>query len=386
MSLGGGVALAAERIVKPVEGMHHAISRPWFRALGPLGRPVRLMHDAISGIVYTSIRGGAAAIGVSLAARVSDSSPTADTARAVVNGFWGDALGRYASLMGTEMAIRDRNGEPVRMGPAPVAALPDPTGRLVVLVHGLIKTERCWQVRDNRPGLLEALDRHPTVTPLSVRYNTGLPVAANGAHLASLIEAVRQDWPVPVESIALVGHSMGGLVTLETCAAARRADHSWIDSVTDVVTIGSPHRGAPLESLVRVAARALTITAQTRPLADFLESRSRGIKDLGPGIGGFGAEHELEAVAASPIRTHFVAGVVTSNPGNPFGALVGDLMVRPSSTTPRRLNPTNVVVLGGVHHFDLLHEPAVIERVIQWLVPLSGDERPVGDRHVVPSS
>lgn len=367
MSLGGVIALATERIVTPVEGMHHAISRPWFRALGPLGRPVRLMHDAISGIVYASVR-GAAAGGAEVAALVSGDSRAADASGAVANGLWGDALGRYASLIGTEMGIRDRDGNPVRIGgPEPEAGPPLPTGRLIVLVHGLIKTERCWRARDDKPGLFEALEGHQTVTPLMVRYNTGLAVATNGEHLASLIETVRLAWPVPVESIALVGHSMGGLVVLEACAAARRNDHAWIRSVTDVVTIGSPHRGAPLESLVNVVSQVLTVAPQTRALAEFLETRSRGIKDLGSGIGGSGARDELQVAAASPIRTHFVAGVVTANPGNPFGALVGDLMVRPSSATPEGLEPTNVVVLGGVHHFDLLHERAVIERVVQWL-------------------
>ena len=63
MSLGCAVSLAAERIVMPVERMHHAIARPWFAALGTLGKPVQLAHDAISRMVYGSIRFGAVVVG-----------------------------------------------------------------------------------------------------------------------------------------------------------------------------------------------------------------------------------------------------------------------------------------------------------------------------------
>jgi hypothetical protein len=67
-----------------------------------------------------------------------------------------------------------------------------------------------------------------------------------------------------------------------------------------------------------------------------------------------------------------VAGVVTSHPGHPIAAIVGDLMVRPaSSTSIRRLDPIDVVVLGGVTHSELLYDPAVIDHVLGWLVPQS---------------
>ena len=65
-----------------------------------------------------------------------------------------------------------------------------------------------------------------------------------------------------------------------------------------------------------------------------------------------------------------MAGVITADPAHPFGAVVGDLMVRPASgTRVAGLDPANVAVLGGVHHFDLLHEPAVVDRVMGWLEP-----------------
>jgi hypothetical protein len=378
MSLGSTVALALERIVEPVEGMQRAIAGGWLAALGPVGRPVRLAHDAVARVVYGSIRLGAAAVGVGLDTVGAVETRTAESVQALVNGLWGDALGRHEDRLGMSMSLRDGRGAPVAVGSELAAAFPAATGQLVVLVHGLIKTERCWHDRNGEQGLIGSLEDHPSLTPIAIRYNTGIRVAANGARLASLLDEVHSGWLVPVQSIALVGHSMGGLVVDSACTAARQAGYGWIDDVSDVVTIGSPHRGAPLEKLVNVVAQGLRVAPQTRPLADFLNTRSAGIKDLRIGVI---AEDDpkrtksdderaiADDTAMRPdIRYHFVAGVITSDPTHPLGAVVGDLMVRPASgTASPQLDPTNVVVLGGVHHFGLLHDPTMIDRVMGWL-------------------
>lgn len=371
MSLGTAVALVVERIVEPVEAMHRTLTRPWFAAFGAPGRMVGLAHDTITGLVYGSIRTGAAAVAVGIDTRVAVDSPSAEVAQAFVDGLWGDELGRHGPRLATSMSVRDRQGGPIPVGPDLAAALPTATGRVVVLVHGLIETERCWHGTDGRPGLIDSLEDHPVLTPVAVRYNSGLPVASNGALLASLLEALHAHWPQPVRSIALVGHSMGGLVARSACAAADRAGHRWIEEVTDVITIGSPHRGAPLEKLVAIVARALGAAPQSRPLADFLDARSQGIKDLR--FGSIGVDPGAEPGSAGPagdVEHHFVAGVITANPVHPVGALVGDLMVRPaSSTRAREVAPSSVAVVGGTHHFDLLHQPAVVDRVMGWLAP-----------------
>jgi pimeloyl-ACP methyl ester carboxylesterase len=265
------------------------------------------------------------------------------------------------------MSVHDRSGEPVPFGPGIAAAFPSATGHLVLLVHGLMESERCWDGTDITPGMVRAIEEHPGLTPVAVRYNTGLSIESNGARLASLVEALHDAWPLPVQSISIVGHSMGGLIARGACVAGVRAGHRWIEDVTDVVTIGTPHEGAPLEKFANLVAWGLGVTSQTRPLADFLDSRSRGIKDLR-----FGTIDDAEDTlgALSHIDHHLVGGVVTSNPDHPVGAIVGDLMVRPaSSTRARGLDPTNVLVVGSARHSDLLHDSAVIDTVVRWLAP-----------------
>lgn len=379
MSLGASVALVTERVVEPIEGMHRAIAQRWFGAAGRLGKPVHMAHDAISHVVYGSIRFLGTSVGMGIDAKTAAESPAADTARSFVNGLWGDALGRHSDRLGIPMTIRDADGAAVAAGQELAAVFPAATGQLVLLVHGLVETERCWHGTDAQPGLIHSLDDHAALSPVAIRYNSGLRVSANGSLLAALLEHLHSTWPVPVESISLVGHSMGGLVVRSACTQARTAGHRWIEDVDHVVTTGSPHLGVPLEKYVNVLAWGLSAAPETRPLADLLNSRSVGIKDLR-----FGAIAEDDwqgvdpnallrnTVGEHPLPTdidhHFVAGVVTSNPHHPIGVLIGDLIVRPASSTGQsHWIAQDVVVVGGTHHFDLRHDPAVIARVMGWL-------------------
>ncbi len=360
MSFGSAISLAVERVVEPVEGMHRAIAGRWFAAVGSAGRPVQVVHDTTSAIVYESIRLAGTAVGLGLDATVRLRPATADALQAATNGLWGDRLGRHRDRLSINMSLRDRNGVVIVPGSGSPAEV---TGNLVVLIHGLINTERAWQGTDSSPGLLAALEEHPTLTPLTLRYNTGLPIADNGRMLAQLLEQVHGSWPQPVESVSLVGHSMGGLVARAACLAAMASGDRWIDDVTHVVSLGSPHLGVPLERLVETAARGLAVARATRPLSGFLSRRRRGIKDLQPSA-------EIYRELPASISHHFVAGVFTSDPAHPIGAAMGDLMVRVRSATGgRALRSENVVVIGGVKHSDLTRDAAVVDQVVSWLEP-----------------
>ncbi len=378
-NVGSALAFAAERVALPVETMHQVIAGHWFGPLGAVGAPVRKLNDILMTAAYGSVRLGADAVGVGLDELITIDRGVSDQVQAFVNGLWGDDLGRHEDRLEITMAIRDHGGAPVMIGPDLAVAFPAATARLVVLVHGLVETEQCWSGPATEPGLAQALENDARLTPVSIRYNSGLRVSNNGELLASLLEDVYSAWPVPVQSIALVGHSMGGLVVRSACEAARAAGHGWIDDVDNIVTVGAPHRGSPLEKLANVSAWGLGIAPVTRPLAGFLNRRSVGIKDLR-----FGAIVEDDWKGVDPdallrnavvdrpltpgIDHHFVAAVVTSDPTHPVGAAIGDLVVRPgSSTGGGHLEPRNVVVVGGKHHFDLLRDPDVIDCVLGWL-------------------
>src|SRR5947209_14653024 len=101
------------------------------------------------------------------------------------------------------------------------------------------------------------LERDLGLTPVYVRYNTGRHISENGRSLHELIEQLVACWPVDVEKVALIGHSMGGLVARSACCHASESGGEWVRRVRHVVTLGTPHMGAPLAQAVHYASAGL---------------------------------------------------------------------------------------------------------------------------------
>ena len=168
----------------------------------------------------------------------------------------------------------------------------------------------------------------------------------NGLELADLIERLVAGWPVEVERIALVGHSMGGLVARSACYQAAERGDAWVGRVRQVVSLGSPHMGAPLAQGVHWASAALHALPETRPLAGFLRRRSAGIRDLRQGslVDADWLERDPDALRAAACQevpllegaTHcFVAATVLPDPHHPVSRLVGDCLVLEASASGR---------------------------------------------------
>lgn len=164
---------------------------------------------------------------------------------------------------------------------------------------------------------------------------------------------------------------MGGLVARSAC----HVGGDWTRLVTHVVSLGSPHTGAPLESAVHYAAHALGAVPETRPLSRFLRRRSAGIRDLRSGSlvdeDWRGRDPDaLRAVACREVpllegATHcFVAATVTRSPRHPVARVVGDWLVLERSATHRAQEALHV---GPAHHLALLNHPAVYERLAAQL-------------------
>ena len=140
-----------------------------------------------------------------------------------VNGLIGDKLLRERPQLAIPMGVR-LHGADVDLEPdALAAAYPEATGRLVLFLHGLCENESYFQRHRERTGTTYAeMLAGLGWTPLMLRANTGLPLRENGAALTALVQRVVDGWPVPVTRIALVGHSLGGLVIRAAGAVADR--------------------------------------------------------------------------------------------------------------------------------------------------------------------
>ena len=109
------------------------------------------------------------------------------------------------------------------------AAFEENTDRLVVFVHGLCETEEAWWLGTRADPAADApaprtygarLRDDLGFSPLYLRYNSGLHISENGRRLSWLLEELCREWPVEVRELALVGHSMGGLVARSACHEA----------------------------------------------------------------------------------------------------------------------------------------------------------------------
>jgi pimeloyl-ACP methyl ester carboxylesterase len=270
-----------------IGSIQRAVSGRVFRMVGPGAVLVRPVHERVTRGVYTGLSAGTRALGMAAGAVASrregaliSTTPRGSAMIAAITGLTGDALEEQGSPLAQPMALRVA-GEPVEPEAGELAAaFPDATPSIVVFLHGLMETEFSWGTGETYGTRLE---RELGYTPMTIRYNSGLRISRNGRCLSELMEEIVANWPVEVERIALVGHSMGGLVARSACHCGALEDAGWVQHVRHSVSLGTPHLGAPLEQVVHFLSAGLARLPETRPFANFLRRRSGGIRDLRQG-------------------------------------------------------------------------------------------------------
>ncbi|MEQ6902437.1 hypothetical protein [Nocardioides sp. YIM 152588] len=366
-----GVAAARETHLAWVRRIHGAADR----VAGPTARWVGKAHAGVATVAYGGAGIGlrACSAGFDRAAAAGLGAPLEATPRgrfvtAAVNGLIGDRLSEERPRWAIPVAVRAHGRDVAPVAADLARAYPDASGRLAVFVHGLCESETCWEFGRERTGVTypEAVtDLGWSALPL--RVNTGLPLRANGAAVASLLARLVEEWPVPVTRIALVGHSMGGLLLRAAAAVSvEGAAAGWTARVSDVVTLGTPHLGAPVAGGLERGRSALGRLPEAAALGRFLASSSAGVRDLADGL--------ADDVPPLPhARYRLVVGTLTASPRHPVGHVLGDLLVRPGSArgrdrSGRELFPgAEVLHLGRTDHFGLLNHPEALGALRRWL-------------------
>ncbi len=379
--LRGAARLAAEAtagLTDLVEAMHERIAR-----LPGGGARLDGRTKGITGLVYQSIRGVTRVVGGSvdallalIAPALADGAPAAPPRRereavvAALNGVLGDHLAASANPLAITMALRSEGRALLLEREALAARLPDARPTLVVLLHGLCMNDLQWQRHGHDHGamLAQALD----ATPVYLHYNTGLPIAENGRQFAGLMAQLLAAWPVPLRRVVLLTHSMGGLVARSALQQAVTAGQAWASRVDDLVFLGTPHHGAPLERAGHGVDLLLGAAPYAAPLARLGRVRSAGITDLRHGLSG--PQHTPLPLPAGP-RCWAVAATLGEGHGALKGRLFGDGLVPVDSALGRHrdaahtlaLAPDRQCVLHQTGHLDLLDSPAVATLLRQWL-------------------
>jgi pimeloyl-ACP methyl ester carboxylesterase len=390
----GGRAAAA--LTAHVERVHGGIAQRAFGAVGPIGAPVGVVHDGVARVAYRSVgatlRGAGIAAGSAVrtiappGSRPIGASPRANQALAALNAVVGSGLAADDDPLAIRMAVRDR-GCDVNTDPAGLAdAFPTVTPAVVVFLHGLGENENAWRLRAGDAGVTygSRLAADLALTPVYVRYNTGRHISDNGAELSRLLTAVVDAWPVDLERLVLVGHSMGGLVARSACRLGTTGNEPWTALISDVVYLGSPHRGATLARSARLLASALSTLPETKAWAAPLDA-SPGIRDLRHGYvapedwadcdDGPCRKNHATDVPLLPTANHYaVSATVVADPRSPAGRVIGDLLVQPASAHGRHREGRHLPFLDrvnvpGRNHFSLLNDAEVYEALHRWLAP-----------------
>jgi pimeloyl-ACP methyl ester carboxylesterase len=349
--------------------MHREIATPFpFRSSGARTR-------GITGFVYRSIRWTTRSVGMLLDAALEHGGAAeqgaagrAEAALAIVNGVAGDYLAATSNPLAIRMRLRRGGRELVLDSKALASTIPDAQRRVIVLIHGSCMNDLGWARPGHDHGA--ALARELGRTSVYVHYNSGLHVSTNGRMLSELLEQLVQAWPVPLEGITIVAHSMGGLVARSACHYA--ADRSWRGLLDDCFFLGTPHLGAPLERAGRHVHELLRVSRYSAPLACLGALRSAGVTDLRHGSvldddwrgrDRFGPSRSPTPVPLPDgVRCFAIAGCVARG-----GAILGDGLVPVRSALGQDRDPARALafaesrrwVARGVGHVGLLGDPGV---------------------------
>ncbi len=413
-----GLSQLATQGVLGVTGLAESVQGNVYKAVatpfGPLGSKFidttagasGVKSSGITGLVYGGIKGVTRLAGGTVNAVLSKaapliterfgtpaSSPEREAVLAAINGVLGDQLLNTANPLTISMSFR-RDGQPLLLEKVALAErLPQATGKLLVLLHGLCMNDLQWTTggkNDAAYNHADVLARQLGYTPVYLHYNTGLHTSTNGQQFASLLEQLLQVWPQPVEDLTLLVHSMGGLVSRSACHVAEQSGMVWRKKLKSIVFLGTPHHGAPLERVGNWIDTTLGSNRVTKPFAAIGQIRSSGITDLRYGhvlesswrVDGI----EIDRFVRSPdsreplplpvgVNCYTVAATTSNQPSAVKDALIGDGLVPLKSAlgqhdeAPHCLNfaAENQWTTYGVNHMALLSSQTVGAQLRVWL-------------------
>jgi pimeloyl-ACP methyl ester carboxylesterase len=242
-----------------------------------------------------------------------------------------------------------------------------------------------WRRKGHDHGA--ALAAEAGYTPVYLHYNSGLHISTNGRMFADQIESLLHAWPVPVDELMILAHSMGGLVARSACHYGALAHHDWLRHLRKIIFLGTPHYGAPLERGGNWVDVVLDASPYTTAFARLGKIRSAGITDLRHGSmvdadwedrDRFARLRRKQAVVPLPqnVACFAIAASIAKKTGESRKQLLGDGLVPLASALGQHENARNSLpfpktrqwVGYGMNHMDLLDRKEVYVRISRWLL------------------
>ncbi|MBP9061185.1 MAG: alpha/beta hydrolase [Rhodoferax sp.] len=390
-------------VSKIAEGVQQAV---WSTVGVPGGKEPGTTRG-ITGLVYQTVNGITELVGkgaqalleglepmLDMADDAAPGTPEREAVLAALNGVMGDRLAASNNPLATHMTLRYR-GEALDWQALPADM--NASAKVLVLIHGLCMNDIQWQTpRPTQPDGEEndVIDHGASLsaalgyTPIYVRYNTGLHTSQNAHELSSQLEQLVSHWPVPVQEITVLAHSMGGLVTRGAVYYAGQEQRQWLQYLKNIIFLGTPHHGSPLERAGNWVDVILGSTPYTAPFAKLGQLRSAGITDLRfghvldadwQGHDRFDHKPDERQIVPLPegVACYCVAATTAAERSELVDHLVGDGLVPLHSAlgehddTRRSLAfaPSAQLIVYRTSHLDLLTRSKVTRQIVQWLRP-----------------
>jgi len=382
---------AASGVTRIVEGVHSSV-------LNTKGLPGGKVIHVISSLVYKSVHAATFAVGKGVDAALSKLQPLLESAEdaepgtrrreavlAALNGVMGDRLVATNNQFATAMTLRYQGNALAWDDPPP---MPAASGKVLLLIHGLCMNDLQWQVIQDETthDHGEALAGVLGFTPVYLRYNSGLHTSINGRELSAQLEQLAAHWPVPLDEITIVAHSMGGLLARSAVHYARQEGLGWPDQLKNIIFLGTPHHGAPLEQAGNWLDVIIGSTPYSAPFTRLVQLRSAGITDLRHGhvLDEDWQDHDRfkrkpdnrEAVPLPVgVACYTVAATTASRRSLLADRLIGDGLVPLRSALGQHDNAEQYLafekdsqwIAYQTNHMELLSSQAVTSQMRAWL-------------------
>jgi PGAP1-like protein len=377
-------------VARMAEGVHQSV-----RGTLGVGEKAAGRTSGITALVYSAVRGVTQLVGHGLELALTRLEPwlaSADAAApesaqreavlAVLNGVLGDHLAASGNPLATPMTLR-LAGQALDWRAMPATS--HVTGKVLIVVHGLCMNDLQWRTgADHAQALAAALG----YTAVYVRYNSGLHTSDNGQALSEQLVLLAAHWPAPLQEISVLVHSMGGLVARSAVYSAQHSGAAWLPKLKNMVFLGTPHHGAPLEKAGNWVDVLLGSTPYSQPFAKLGQLRSAGITDLRhghilaqdwQGQDRFRRQSDRRTSVPLPegVACFTVAATLAARRSLLAERIVGDGLVPLRSALGQHAEPqhclqfakTSQLVAYRTHHMQLLSSPEVTQQLIQWLRP-----------------
>ena len=385
LDVAGGVTQIVERThrtvvreVNPLNRLRDAAGVPSEEKQGHSYRIIRLTMSSLQLGLHRSLDGFSAH-------EAPPHSSQSEKLASALNGVCGDHLEASGNPLAISMHFRNSHGAKVQPGSDDVVAMfPNASPRIVVLVHGLCLSHEYWK-GDNEADLGVELQRAHGFTPLYLNYNTGRHISSNGKDFSKQLQSLVDNWPVEVEELVLIGHSMGGLVIRSACWYGSETNLPWPKLLKKALYLGSPHHGAALAKAGHLLTFVMHKFRYASPFA-LAQHTSAGIKDLRHGNlldddweGINQDEYHPDRRKPVPLqegtRHYFLAATIGKNAADFSSTMVGDLLVRLDSAKGHhsddlkrlKIRAEDCRVFEKLNHLALLDNKVVHDQIVEWL-------------------